>query len=131
MKTERRWRVLVVDDAQVVLDLAKRHLQILAGDVFVAKSAEAGLALALAETPDIIFLDQNMPGMQGTDLCRLLKQTPLTANIPVVFVTARGEDGSLRDFVRAGAARVITKPFDRHDLVSACRDLVAAAGGRP
>ncbi|MBB5368104.1 MULTISPECIES: two-component system response regulator [unclassified Janthinobacterium] len=102
--------ILAVDDEPSNLQLLR---QILQDDytLLFAKHGESALALAREERPALILLDVMMPGMNGHAVCRRLKAEPLTAAIPVIFVTAQGElDDELSGF-EAGAVDYITKPL--------------------
>jgi len=105
-----RQKVLIIDDTLANIELL---YQILEGDfvLFFSKNGSAGLRVALRELPDLILLDIMMPDMDGYQVCKLLKEDPRTARIPVVFVTALG---SLEDEARGlecGAIDYITKPI--------------------
>ena len=121
------WTVLAMDDSAEILNLLRCQLQSQAL-VLVASSGEVGLATAVEARPDLVFLDHALSGMQGLEVCRVLKQDPRTAHIPVVFLTTRGEERHLQEFQRAGAARVINKPFTRQEVLTACRDLALRHG---
>jgi putative two-component system response regulator len=108
-KQNRLQTVLIVDDTPENLDLLKA---ILAGDYQVQAAINGQLALKIAEAqqPDLVLLDIMMPGMDGYEVCRKLKANPLTAKIPVIFVTAMSD---LKDEMRGfevGAIDFIMKP---------------------
>ncbi len=117
--------MLVVDDVQ-------RNLQILGGilaprhfEVMLANSGEAALARVGARRPDLILLDLMMPGMDGMEVCRRLKEDPKTADIPVVFLTAANEAELAADAIGTGAVDYITKPFNTAELLARVRTHVA------
>jgi diguanylate cyclase (GGDEF)-like protein len=103
-------RILVVDDQR--LNLSMLH-GLLKDDfqVMVAASGEQGLKAALTGRPDLILLDINMPGMDGYEVCQRLKQDPMTAKIPIIFITAMSESQDETRGLELGAADYITKPF--------------------
>ena len=102
--------ILAVDDEPANLQLLR---QILQNDytLLFAKHGERALALAREERPALILLDVMMPGMNGHTVCRRLKAEPLTAAIPVIFVTAQGELHDELSGFEAGAVDYITKPL--------------------
>ena len=102
--------VLVVDDTANTLELIKTML---GGEhrVLTASEAGTGMKIALQEEPDLILLDIRMPGVDGYQLCRLLKADPITREIPVVFVTAMDEEREEAKGLELGAIDYITKPL--------------------
>jgi two-component system OmpR family response regulator len=106
-------KVLLVDDDADLRRLGQMSLSKLAGwEVVVASSGEQALSLARSELPDVALLDVSMPGMDGRTVLRTLRAEPATAPIPVVFITARALPDEIASLIAAGAAGVITKPFD-------------------
>jgi two-component system, cell cycle response regulator len=89
--TEQRFRILVVDDTPDVRDLLRYTLIAQGYDCLVAEAGPAGLEQAARDIPDLILLDLMMPGMDGYEVCRRLKESPRTRRIPVIFLTARAE----------------------------------------
>ena len=109
---ETRQTVLVVDDTPVNIDLLS---DILRKDYQVKAAVNGARALEIARsepTPDIILLDIMMPEMSGHEVCRLLKKDPHTADIPVIFVTAKAEVEDEKQGLDMGAVDYITKPFN-------------------
>jgi len=108
--------ILIVDD-----DPAGRHTleSILDQQGYQLVMAENGIqALEKAEQclPDVILLDVMMPGMDGFEVCQLIRKNPLVAEIPIIMLTALDDRKSLLDGLEAGADDYITKPYDRHEL---------------
>src|SRR5262245_17246549 len=85
-------QVLVVDDEQDLLDLITFNLQRNGYDVVAAKDGNAALDAAVREQPHLILLDLMLPGASGTDVARRLKADPRTANVPLIMLTAKGEE---------------------------------------
>lgn len=106
-----RSTVLVVDDSRAVLDGLCNLLRADCNALFGFNGLEA-LALATSEGPDLIVLDVAMPGMDGYEVLRRLKENPATANIPVIFLTAPGPGVSEARALELGAIDFITKPYD-------------------
>ena len=81
-------RVLIVDDNGNNLTLEKDLLEVAGFEIFVAKDASSGIALAKKEKPDIIIMDVRLPDMRGSEAARIIRQDKEINNIPIVFVTA-------------------------------------------
>ncbi|NVJ49395.1 MAG: diguanylate cyclase [Gammaproteobacteria bacterium] len=103
--------ILVVDDVPANLDVMVAHLQQENIELMVALSGEEGLELAKAKLPDLILLDIMMPGIDGYETCRRLKSDPLTADIPVVFLSAKSDEIDVEKGLNLGAVDYINKPF--------------------
>lgn len=103
--------VLVVDDMPTNLDVAISHLAGEAVDVRAALCGEEALELANELEPDLILLDIMMPGMTGYEVCRRLKKDPNLAHIPVIFLSAMGQDIHKEQGRVLGCVDYIEKPF--------------------
>jgi CheY-like chemotaxis protein len=103
--------ILVVDDTEANIDIL---ISILGDqyDVSVAMDGESALEIAQEEPPDLVLLDIMMPGMDGYEVCRRLRADEKTKEIPIVFVTAKGEINDKLDGYDVGANDFITKPID-------------------
>lgn len=124
--TERAGRVLVIDDNPLSRELVIAVLDSLACDVVTAATAEAGLALAAAERPDLILLDMRLPGMSGWDAIRAIRGRPEWQGVPVVAVTAQAMHGDEARAVRAGFGAYLTKPIDNRRLREIVREYLLA-----
>lgn len=107
-----RETVLVVDDFKTNVEYLRDFLE-LEYRVLGAYSGEEALAMARAERPDIILLDVMMPGMDGYEVCRRIKADPRTEGIPVIFITALGDERDEAAAFEAGGADFLTKPVKR------------------
>ncbi len=105
-------RILVVDDIEANVRLLQAKLQAEYYDVLTANDGVTALAMAAAEKPDIVLLDVMMPGMDGFQVCRRLKDDPETRHIPVVLVTALDGRGDRITGLESGADEFLTKPID-------------------
>jgi len=124
-------RVLVVEDNAVNLELVAALLEEEGYQVLSTTAAEAGLALALREQPDLILMDVQLPGMTGYEVTRRLKADPATAAIPVIALTAhamRGEEGRAKE---AGCDAYLTKPLDTQSFRDTLRRLLGGQGTPP
>jgi len=110
METKIEFTILAVDDSPENLDLIKNILEPYYS-VKVALSGELGLQIARTQKPDLILLDIMLNGMNGYEICHLLKSDDETRNIPVIFLTAkRSEADEVKGF-KTGGSDYITKPF--------------------
>jgi len=114
-------RVLVVDDDTDMLGFVQLVLDQRGYRVFVASSAELALSLLERETIDLILLDVSLPGIDGVELCRRLKQQPSTGNISVLMFTARTEATVRRRAEAAGCDGYLVKPVELKELLDAIR----------
>jgi two-component system, OmpR family, alkaline phosphatase synthesis response regulator PhoP len=113
--------VLVVEDEESILELLRYNLDKAGFTVIPAASGEDGLALARRRRPDLILLDLMLPGMDGLEVCRMLKKSKETENIPVVMLTARGEEADIVAGLELGADDYLTKPFSPRVLLAHIR----------
>lgn len=110
--------ILVVDDEQDLLDLIEYNLKKEGFGVLTSDSGEKGIDLARNLRPDLILLDIMMPGMDGTEVCRIIKSDAELKNIPVVFLTARGDEQSEIKGLDLGADDYLFKPISTSKLIS-------------
>ena len=117
-------RVLVVDDIAANLKLLEARLNAEYYEVALASSGPEALRLAHSWSPDVILLDVMMPGMDGYEVCRLLKGSPLTSYIPVVMITALVDQAERVRGLEAGADDFLSKPVDHATLFARLRALL-------
>ncbi len=113
--------ILVVDDEQSILELVRYNLARRGYRVLVAETGESALSLGNENLPDLIVLDLMLPGMDGLDVCRHLKADPRTQHIPVILLTARGQEEDIATGMEMGADDYVTKPFSPKVLISRIR----------
>jgi len=111
-------RILIVEDDADILELVKYNLQREMFEVIGVKTGEEGLREAKANPPDLIILDIMLPGMDGYQLCRALKSDPITANTPIVMLTAKTENTDIIVGLELGADDYVTKPFEPRVLIA-------------
>ena len=114
---ENRGKILVIDDHRTVVKLMEAVLRLRHYEVIYAENGEDGLALALREQPALIFLDIMMPGMDGFTVCERLKSDSQTSHIPVIFLTARGEETDVERGARVGGDGFVKKPFKTMEVL--------------
>jgi DNA-binding NtrC family response regulator len=114
-------QILVIDDVPPNLDLLADLLEPEGYQLLVASNAAEALKVAAAALPSLILLDVMLPDMSGYEVCRRLKAAPSTAEIPVVFTTARGDEASVVEGFRAGGIDYITKPLRRDEVLARVR----------
>ncbi len=110
--------ILIVDDEPQNLKLLQKVLKEDGYKLRSAPSGEMGLAIVKKYPPDIILLDINMPGMDGYQVCRSLKENELTSYIPIIFLTAYDELPEKLKGFETGAIDYITKPFQAEELLA-------------
>lgn len=108
--------VLVVDDSQTNVNLVQTYLNRLGLALDGANSGPQAIELAKKLQPDLILLDVMMPGMDGLEVCRILKDDPVTSSIPIIFLSARQEVDQKVLGITMGAVDYITKPFNPSEL---------------
>ena len=111
-------KILVVDDEEDILELVRYNLEREGFRVTCAESGEKAMARTRQEAPDLIVLDLMLPGIDGLEVARRLKQNQKTAGLPVVMLTAKGEEADIVTGLELGADDYITKPFSPRVLIA-------------
>ena len=111
-------RILVVDDEPDVLELVVFHLEKQQYKVAVADTGDKALKMARENLPSMLILDLMLPGINGLEICRLLKRDPKTRNIPILMLTARAAEEDRVKGLELGAHDYVTKPFSPRELVA-------------
>ncbi len=110
-------RLLTIDDEEAIQIVIKFGINMVTGwEVLSASNGKTGIATAQRELPDAILLDVMMPEMDGIATFKALQANPITAVIPVIFLTAKAQAAEKRQFNDLGISGVITKPFNSLDL---------------
>ena len=117
MTTDKKFVILIVDDTplniEVLLGILKEKYR-----VKVATNGEKALKIVNTSPPDLVLLDVMMPGMDGYQVCQTMKNTPATASIPVIFVSAKVESYEKKKALDLGAVDYITKPVNPVEVLS-------------
>ena len=112
-------KILVIEDDNIIRDIIVDILKSEKFQTFDADNGKTGIALALQHLPDLIVCDVMMPKMSGHDVLKTLRENPVTATIPFIFVTAKADQDSIREGMELGADDYLTKPFNNKQLIAA------------
>lgn len=119
-----RESVLIIEDEEDIQELVNYSLSKEGYQTTAVTSGEEGLRSAKSKQPNLIVLDLMLPGMDGLEICRLLKNDPKTQHIPIVMLTAKGEESDVVTGLELGADDYITKPFSPKVLVARIRTIL-------
>lgn len=118
--------ILVIDDEMETIELVKAAFKRRGFVVVGASNGHDGLRLAREQQPAILLIDLMMPGLNGFEVCRLLKNDPLTAHIPRVILSARDSQLDQAEALEAGADRYVVKPVGMKVLVALVEEVTAS-----
>jgi phosphate regulon transcriptional regulator PhoB len=124
-------RVLIVEDEPDIRDLLVFHLEREGYQVTKCRSGEEAVRLAQAAPPDLLLLDVMLPEMDGLEVCRRLRRDPHTQAIPIVMLTARGDEMDRVLGLELGADDYVVKPFSPRELVARIRAVLRRARPSP
>ena len=119
-------KILAVDDEAHILHVVSLKLRNAGFDVLTAQDGQEALEAALAEKPDLIITDYQMPRMSGMEFCKALREHEDAGNVPIILLTARGFDVEADDLAAAGIVDVLEKPFSPREVLSRVEGLLAA-----
>ncbi len=122
--------VLIIEDDPDILELQSYTLGKEGYETTMAATGEAGLAAMRERAPDLVLLDVMLPGMDGFELLRKAKADPALARVPVLMVSARGEEADVVTGLELGAEDYVTKPFSPRVLVARARAALRRSGDR-
>jgi two-component system alkaline phosphatase synthesis response regulator PhoP len=111
-------KIVVIEDEIDILEVIEYNLSREGFKVITATDGKAGLRKIIDEAPDLVLLDLMLPGVDGIDLCRRIKADPVTNSIPVIMVTAKGEESDVVLGLGVGADDYIPKPFSPKELIA-------------
>jgi CheY-like chemotaxis protein len=117
-------KILVADDERDIRELIGFTLRFAGFEVVLVADGVEAIERAPLEKPDLILLDVRMPRVTGYDVCRHLKEDPATSAIPIVFLSAKGQDGEIQQGLDSGAVEYIVKPFTPDDLTEQVRNVL-------
>ena len=111
-------RVLIIEDSADIAELIKHYLDRAGYDTVVHGSGRDGLVAARQSPPDLVILDVMLPGIDGMQVCQALRAEPTTSGLPILMLTARGEEADRVRGLELGADDYVTKPFSPKELVA-------------
>lgn len=126
----KKTKILVVDDEKDIIELVRYNLEKEGFVVISAIDGEKALELVSKKDPEMIILDLMLPGIDGLDVCRELKRNDQTSSIPVIMLTAKGEESDIVVGLELGADDYITKPFSPRVLVSRVKAVLRRIKGK-
>jgi two-component system phosphate regulon response regulator PhoB len=131
MKPLKTEKIVVIEDEEDILEVIAYNLRREGYEVVTSTSGEDGLETVERVAPSLVVLDLMLPEIDGIDLCRKLKADPLTQGIPVIMVTAKGEESDVVLGLGVGADDYVTKPFGPKELVARVKAVLRRARTRP
>lgn len=117
-------KIVVIEDEVDILEVINYNLSKEGFDVCSALDGEEGLALVKKEVPDLVLLDLMLPGLDGIEICRKLKTDYSTRSIPIIMVTAKGEESDIVLGLGMGADDYMVKPFRPRELMARIRSVL-------
>ena len=121
----KQYKILVVDDEDYIVELVKFNLEKEGYQVIVANDGRSALNMVQAEHPDLILLDIMLPNVDGLEVCRILKQSSTTNSIPIIMLTAKGDEIDTVLGLEMGADDYIKKPFSPREMVARVKAFTA------
>ncbi len=117
-------KIVIAEDERDIRDLITFTLQFAGHEVIATSNGAEAVEAVKREKPDLVLMDVRMPRMTGYEACRRLKADPETAHIPVVFLSAKGQESEVREGLEAGAVAYILKPFSPDELTRRVTELL-------
>ena len=111
-------KILLIEDEPDILEVIQYNMEREGYKVIACRNGEQGLSRIRTDNPDLVILDLMLPGMDGVEVCRQVKGDPVTRAIPIIMVTAKGEESDVVLGLGIGADDYITKPFSPRELVA-------------
>jgi two-component system alkaline phosphatase synthesis response regulator PhoP len=121
-------KILIAEDERDIRDLVAFTLRFAGYEVFAAANGEEAVEMAPKVNPDLILMDVRMPRMTGYEACKVMKANPDLKDIPVVFLTARGQETEIQQGLDAGAEEYLLKPFAPDQLTDRVKVILAKFG---
>ena len=121
-------KILIAEDERDIRDLVAFTLRFAGHEVFAASNGEEAVELAPKVNPDLILMDVRMPRMTGYEACKIMKTDPNLKDIPIVFLSAKGQESEIQQGLAAGAEEYLLKPFAPDQLTSRVKVILAKFG---
>lgn len=116
--------ILIIEDEEAIVTLLRYNLEREGFQVAVARDGEEGLAALAEHRPDLAVIDWMLPYVSGLELCRQIRRRPETHNLPIIMLTARGEEADRVRGLDAGADDYISKPFSTNEFIARVRSVL-------
>ncbi len=126
-----RQRILIIEDEEDVIELIKYNLEKEGYLVSGAASGEKGLSMVKDHNPNLILLDLMLPDLDGLEICRVLKRNEKTESIPIIMVTAKGEEADVVAGLELGADDFVAKPFSPRVLLARIKAVLRRSSAKP
>ncbi len=117
-------KILIAEDEPDIRSLVAFTLKFAGHTVVDVSNGADAVEAAKTEQPELILMDVRMPRMTGYEACQAMKADPRTAEIPVVFLSAKGQESEIRDGLQAGASEYLLKPFSPMELTEKVAELL-------
>lgn len=121
-------KILIAEDERDIRDLVAFTLRFAGHEVIAATNGDEAVELAPKINPDLILMDVRMPRMTGYEACKIMKTMPGIKEVPVVFLTARGQESEIQQGLGAGAEEYLLKPFAPDQLTERVKAILAKFG---
>ena len=121
-------KILIAEDERDIRDLVAFTLRFAGHEVFSASNGEEAVEMAPKVNPDLILMDVRMPRMTGYEACKLMKDDPDLKDIPVIFLSAKGQENEIQQGLDAGAEEYLLKPFAPDQLTTHVKTILAKFG---
>jgi two-component system alkaline phosphatase synthesis response regulator PhoP len=121
-------KILIAEDEPDIRELIAFTLRFAGHEVVTTSNGEEAVQTASKVIPDLILMDVRMPRMTGYDACRLMKASPVLKDIPVVFLSAKGQEAEIATGLDAGAEEYLLKPFAPDQLTDRVRAILSKFG---
>jgi len=118
-------KILIAEDERDILDLVAFTLKYAGHEVLTAANGEEAYQMTVKELPDLVITDVRMPRMTGYEACKRIKANPATQHIPVVFLSAKGQESEVQTGLLAGGVEYILKPFSPDQLTRRVSEILA------
>jgi DNA-binding response OmpR family regulator len=124
----KKYLILIIEDEPDILAVIEYNLRKEGYDVISSTDGEKGLGLVMQSSPDLVLLDLMLPGLDGLEVCRKVKENRETRAIPIIMVTAKGEESDIVLGLGIGADDYVVKPFSPKELISRVKAVLRRGG---
>jgi DNA-binding response OmpR family regulator len=121
-------KIVIAEDEPDIRDLITFTLRFAGYEVIAGNNGEEGYELTKKEKPDLVMMDVRMPKLTGYEACKRIKADPELAHIPVIFLSAKGQESEISSGLEAGAEEYLLKPFAPDQLTEQIRSVLAKYG---